>query len=171
LTPPIFAELDLCCAVYSSAPAFRTEQRYIHQHYITMSTVQQLYSLEGQTALVTGGTRGIGQSMAIALAEAGADILLVQVRQNTTPCHTLNTLLTICSGMSPTSKQNKRSRSLAARQQYIPQTFLQTNPSPNSHPRSLAMATESTSCLTAVAYKRGTPLTSSRTATGTPCSK
>ncbi|KAF3040432.1 hypothetical protein E8E11_006823 [Didymella keratinophila] len=43
-----------------------------------MSTVQQLYSLEGQTALVTGGTRGIGQSMAIALAEAGADILLVQ---------------------------------------------------------------------------------------------
>jgi len=45
-----------------------------------MSTVQQLYSLEGQTALVTGGTRGIGQSMAIALAEAGADILLVQVR-------------------------------------------------------------------------------------------
>jgi 2-deoxy-D-gluconate 3-dehydrogenase len=47
-----------------------------------MSTVQQLYSLEGQTALVTGGTRGIGQSMAIALAEAGADILLVQVSQN-----------------------------------------------------------------------------------------
>lgn len=44
-----------------------------------MATVQQLFSLEGQTALVTGGTRGIGQSMAIALAEAGADILLVQV--------------------------------------------------------------------------------------------
>lgn len=46
-----------------------------------MTSVQKLFSLEGQTALVTGGTRGIGQSMAVALAEAGADILLVQVRR------------------------------------------------------------------------------------------
>ncbi|KAJ5123771.1 hypothetical protein N7448_009868 [Penicillium atrosanguineum] len=37
-----------------------------------------LFSLAGRTALVTGGTRGIGQAMAIALAEAGADIILVQ---------------------------------------------------------------------------------------------
>ena len=44
-----------------------------------MPTVQELFSLEGQTALVTGGTRGIGQAMALALAEAGANILLVQV--------------------------------------------------------------------------------------------
>jgi NAD(P)-dependent dehydrogenase (short-subunit alcohol dehydrogenase family) len=38
-----------------------------------------LFSLSGQTALVTGGTRGIGQAMAIGLAEAGADIILIQV--------------------------------------------------------------------------------------------
>lgn len=38
----------------------------------------KMFSLEGRTAVVTGGTRGIGAAMAIALAEAGADIILIQ---------------------------------------------------------------------------------------------
>ncbi|GAB5591178.1 hypothetical protein Unana1_06078 [Umbelopsis nana] len=37
-----------------------------------------LFSLQGKIAAVTGGTRGIGKAMAIALAEAGADIALLQ---------------------------------------------------------------------------------------------
>jgi 2-dehydro-3-deoxy-D-gluconate 5-dehydrogenase len=34
-----------------------------------------LFSLEGKTALVTGYKKGIGKAMAIALAEAGANII------------------------------------------------------------------------------------------------
>jgi NAD(P)-dependent dehydrogenase (short-subunit alcohol dehydrogenase family) len=42
-----------------------------------MSTpVQNLFNLEGQTALVTGGSRGLGLQIAEALGEAGAKILL-----------------------------------------------------------------------------------------------
>lgn len=44
-----------------------------------MEALVNLFSLAGRTAVITGGTRGIGATMAIALAEAGADIILVQV--------------------------------------------------------------------------------------------
>jgi 2-deoxy-D-gluconate 3-dehydrogenase len=42
-----------------------------------MSNTNNLFSLTGKTALVTGGNKGIGKGMAIGLAEAGADIIVV----------------------------------------------------------------------------------------------
>jgi 2-dehydro-3-deoxy-D-gluconate 5-dehydrogenase len=38
-------------------------------------SVLDLFRLDGKTALVTGARRGIGKAMAVALAEAGADII------------------------------------------------------------------------------------------------
>ncbi|CAN5270584.1 hypothetical protein BH10PSE18_BH10PSE18_51790 [soil metagenome] len=43
---------------------------------MTTRTVQQLFDLSGKTALVTGGSRGLGLQMAHALGEAGARIML-----------------------------------------------------------------------------------------------
>jgi len=39
-------------------------------------SIQQLFDLQGRTALVTGGSRGLGLQMARALGEAGAKIML-----------------------------------------------------------------------------------------------
>jgi NAD(P)-dependent dehydrogenase (short-subunit alcohol dehydrogenase family) len=39
-------------------------------------TIQQLFSLSGKTALVTGGSRGLGLQVAYALGEAGAKLVL-----------------------------------------------------------------------------------------------
>lgn len=43
---------------------------------MTTRTTQQLFDLSGKTALVTGGSRGLGLQMAHALGEAGAKIML-----------------------------------------------------------------------------------------------
>jgi len=46
-----------------------------------------MFDLSGKTALVTGANTGLGQAMALALAEAGADIALIG---RTAPVETLN---------------------------------------------------------------------------------
>ncbi len=43
---------------------------------MTPRTIHQLFDLSGKTALVTGGSRGLGLQMAHALGEAGAKIML-----------------------------------------------------------------------------------------------
>ena len=42
-----------------------------------MSYLEQLFNLEGRHAVVTGASRGLGNAMATALAEAGAHVHLV----------------------------------------------------------------------------------------------
>ena len=53
----------------------RGSPRYRVERYTRMASlsVQQLFALEGQTEVVSGSTKGVGQ------AEAGADIVLIRV--------------------------------------------------------------------------------------------
>lgn len=44
-----------------------------------MSSILEQFKLTGKVAVVTGAARGLGQGMALALAEAGADIVAVDV--------------------------------------------------------------------------------------------
>ncbi len=41
--------------------------------------ILDMFKLDGKVAIVTGAARGLGQAMAIGLAEAGADVALVDI--------------------------------------------------------------------------------------------
>ena len=43
--------------------------------------IKELFDLTGKTAIVTGGSRGIGKEMAEGLAEAGANLMLCARRE------------------------------------------------------------------------------------------
>jgi NAD(P)-dependent dehydrogenase (short-subunit alcohol dehydrogenase family) len=47
-----------------------------------MRTTQELFSLAGKTALVTGGSRGLGLQMALALGEQGATVVISARKQS-----------------------------------------------------------------------------------------
>jgi gluconate 5-dehydrogenase len=47
-----------------------------------MRTIQELFSLKGKTAIVTGGSRGLGLQMAQALGEQGAQVVISARRQD-----------------------------------------------------------------------------------------
>lgn len=50
------------------------------------------FKLDGKIAIVTGGARGLGQAIAIGLAEAGADICLVDLLDMTRSCQQIEKL-------------------------------------------------------------------------------
>jgi len=43
------------------------------------NSILNSFKLDGKTAIVTGASRGLGQAYAEALAEAGADVVLVDI--------------------------------------------------------------------------------------------
>jgi len=58
------------------------------------------FKLDGKVAMVTGSSRGLGQGMAVALAEAGANIALVDRTDATATCQAIGKIGKACTNIS-----------------------------------------------------------------------
>ena len=70
-------------ATASVAATFAAATRRVHSESATTSepSVAELFSLKGRTALVTGGSQGLGKAIARGLALAGADVSAARARR------------------------------------------------------------------------------------------
>jgi 2-deoxy-D-gluconate 3-dehydrogenase len=65
-----------------------------------MSNILDSFRLNGKVAIVTGASRGLGQGMALALAEAGADIVAIDVLPTDDTQKQVQALGRKCAGIS-----------------------------------------------------------------------
>lgn len=62
--------------------------------------ILEKFKLDGKVAIVTGSARGLGQAMAVGLAEAGADICLVDLLDTKETCGQIEKLGRRCAAVS-----------------------------------------------------------------------
>src|SRR5207237_10315847 len=55
----------------------RTKQRQIRNGADAFMSIFDRFRLTGKRLFITGGSRGLGREMALAIADAGADVILV----------------------------------------------------------------------------------------------
>src|SRR5258708_1484687 len=78
-TMPMLCAFWRCSCVLAEPESIPTA--YAIYSLPIMINLPSLFALDGKTALVTGGSRGLGEEIAIGLAEAGAPVYLVALRE------------------------------------------------------------------------------------------